>query len=109
CAGAYTFTSLGPFPHGRGHPRPPGPTSLIDGAEAFHSMTAAALPTTPPTELSVVVPVYGCVGCLEELADQVQAAVEGMGVPFEMILVDDASPDGAWRRIQELAATRPWL
>ena len=63
-------------------------------------MTAAAFPTTPPTELSVVVPVYGCVGCLEELADQVQAAVEGMGVPFEMILVDDASPDGAWRRIE---------
>lgn len=72
-------------------------------------MTAAPPPNTPPIELSVVVPVYGCVGCLEELADQVQAAVEGMSATFELILVDDASPDGAWQRIQELAACRPWL
>ncbi|WP_182212545.1 glycosyltransferase family 2 protein [Stenotrophomonas acidaminiphila] len=72
-------------------------------------MTAAPVPLTLPIELSVVVPVYGCVGCLEELADQVEAAVAGMDIAFEMILVDDASPDGAWGRIQELAATRAWL
>lgn len=60
-------------------------------------------------ELSVVAPVYGCQGCLEDLVDQVQAAVATMGVDFEMILVDDASPDGAWARIEELSRTRPWL
>ncbi|MEN5096101.1 glycosyltransferase family 2 protein [Stenotrophomonas sp. TWI1409] len=60
-------------------------------------------------EISVVAPVYGCKGCLEDLVDQVQAAVATLGVEFEMILVDDASPDGAWPRITELAATRAWL
>jgi polyisoprenyl-phosphate glycosyltransferase len=28
---------------------------------------------------------------------------------FEVILIDDRSPDDAWRRIQDLAQTRPWL
>lgn len=60
-------------------------------------------------ELSVVAPVYGCKGCLEDLADQVHDAMRAMGVTFELILVDDASPDSAWERIKELAATRPWL
>ncbi|MEW6385878.1 MAG: glycosyltransferase family 2 protein, partial [Pseudomonadota bacterium] len=81
-----------------------------DSAEAHHSMTAVPpSPPQPPVELSVVAPVYGCKGCLEDLVDQVQAAAGSMGVSFEMILVDDASPDGAWPRIQELAASRPWL
>ncbi len=74
-------------------------------------MTAIPLPvpSATPIELSVVAPVYGCKGCLEDLADQVQAVVASMGVTFELILVDDASPDGAWERIEELAAARPWL
>lgn len=59
--------------------------------------------------LSVVSPVYGCRGCLEELVDSVAANVRALDVPFEMILVDDASPDDAWERIVELQATRPWL
>lgn len=73
-------------------------------------MTADPLsPPLPLIELSVVAPVYGCKGCLEDLVDQVQTAAGSMGVSFDMILVDDASPDGAWARIQELAASRPWL
>ena len=71
--------------------------------------SSVPLPNTAPPELSVVAPVYGCKGCLEELVDQVHAAAAGMGLSFEMLLVDDASPDGAWSRIVELAASRPWL
>lgn len=66
------------------------------------------MPCTSPA-LSIVSPVYGCRGCLEDLVDRVATAVGPRGQPFEMILVDDASPDGAWARIVELAATRPWL
>lgn len=76
-------------------------------------MTAPPFSSRPtqdaPLELSVVAPVYGCQGCLEDLVDQVQAAVGTIGVDFEMILVDDASPDGAWARIEELSRTRTWL
>ena len=56
-------------------------------------------------ELSVVSPVYGCRGCLEELVDRVSAAAEASTSSYEIVLIDDASPDGAWSRIQELART----
>lgn len=61
---------------------------------------------TPNVELSVVSPVYGCRGCLEELVDRIGAAVEDVVSSYEIILVDDRSPDGAWSRISELAASR---
>ncbi|MGS1126865.1 glycosyltransferase family 2 protein [Rhodanobacter sp. UC4437_H4] len=59
--------------------------------------------------ISVVSPVYGCIGCLEELVDQLDAVISSMGLSFEIILVDDASPDDAWPRILELTSIRPWL
>lgn len=59
--------------------------------------------------VSVVSPVYGCSGCLEALADRVWASLSPSGESFELLLVDDASPDGAWNRIVEIAATRPWV
>lgn len=65
--------------------------------------------TTSAVRISVVSPVYGCKGCLEELVDGIAASVGSLSETFEVILVDDGSPDGAWARIRELAPTRPWL
>ena len=59
--------------------------------------------------VSVVCPVYGCKNRIEELVDRVALTLEQQGKTFELILVDDASPDGAWHRISELATTRPWV
>lgn len=59
--------------------------------------------------ISVVSPVYGCAGCLEDLVDQLGVWLESMGLSHEVILVDDASPDGSWKRITKLASTRHWL
>ena len=59
--------------------------------------------------ISVVSPVYGCKNCLEDLVDRISASLTHRGEAFEVILVDDASPDGAWARILELTVTRPWL
>lgn len=59
--------------------------------------------------VSVVSPVYGCRGCLEDLVDRVSAALLPRGESFEIILVDDASPDDAWSRIREIAASRPMV
>jgi dolichol-phosphate mannosyltransferase len=58
--------------------------------------------------ISVVSPVYGCRGCLEDLVDRVAAVLQPTA-SFEVVLVDDASPDNAWPRILELAQTRPWV
>lgn len=54
--------------------------------------------------LSVVCPVYCCVGCLRELCARVVATVSAITNAFEIILVNDASPDNAWAAITELAA-----
>lgn len=53
--------------------------------------------------LSVVSPVYGAKDCLQEFYRRVCAAAEKIGKDFEIILVDDASPDGSWAVIEGLS------
>jgi glycosyltransferase involved in cell wall biosynthesis len=60
-------------------------------------------------DVSIVSPVYGCAGCLEELAERVRLAMTPLGLTFELLLVDDGSPDGAWARICEISAIHPWV
>lgn len=55
-------------------------------------------------EVSVVVPVYGCRDCLAALHQRLVATLEGLGVTFEILLVNDASPDESWTVIRSLAA-----
>lgn len=54
--------------------------------------------------ISVVTPVYGCKTCLAELYLRLKSTLEQINPEFEIILVNDASPDGAWETIVELAA-----
>jgi glycosyltransferase involved in cell wall biosynthesis len=56
-----------------------------------------------PLHISVVVPVYGSDEVLRELYRRVVTTVEKITPDFELILVNDASPDNAWRVIRELA------
>jgi dolichol-phosphate mannosyltransferase len=53
--------------------------------------------------ISIVSPVYGCKTCLFELYLRLKETVEKITHEFEIIFVDDASPDGAWETIIELA------
>lgn len=64
-----------------------------------------------PVEVSVVIPVYGSERILPQLVERLQPALESScsTQSFEVILVNDCSPDDAWRVICELGATRPWL
>ena len=55
-------------------------------------------------EISVVVPVYGSDKVLQELHQRIVATVEKITPAFEIVLVNDASPDKAWQVIRELAA-----
>jgi glycosyltransferase involved in cell wall biosynthesis len=54
-------------------------------------------------EISVVVPVYGCRGCLRELCRRLVAAVSTLTDRFELIFVDDRSPDGCWLDLAQIA------
>ena len=54
-------------------------------------------------EISVVVPVYGCCDSLPDLVDRTSKALLELGIKFELILVNDGSPDEAWVVIQKLA------
>ncbi len=55
--------------------------------------------------LSIVIPVYRSMEVLPELINQVKAALLGSeyGADFEMVLVNDCSPDGSWPVIERLA------
>ena len=53
-------------------------------------------------DISVVVPVYGCRAALPELHRRLVETLEGMGKTFEIILVNDACPQGSWEAIEEL-------
>lgn len=55
-------------------------------------------------ELSVVIPVYGCEGCLQALCDRLRAAIEPVCSDYELIFVEDRSPDASWEVLQQLAA-----
>jgi polyisoprenyl-phosphate glycosyltransferase len=55
--------------------------------------------------LSVVVPVYGCRDCLDQLHRRLVAAVQTITSSYEMIFVDDRSPDGAWAVLSHLAGS----
>lgn len=57
--------------------------------------------------ISVVVPVYGCAGALPELHQRLTATLTDFGSNYELILVNDHSPDGSWQQIQTLAAADP--
>lgn len=54
--------------------------------------------------ISVVIPVYGCGPCLAELCQRLSRTLEKISSDFEIIMVNDHSPDDAWTVIRSLAA-----
>ena len=55
-------------------------------------------------KLSVVSPVYRGEKMLDELVRRIEAAVSELTADYEVLLVNDCSPDGSWKRISELCA-----
>jgi polyisoprenyl-phosphate glycosyltransferase len=54
-------------------------------------------------QLSVVVPVYGCAGCLPALHERLTRSVGQITSSYELVFVDDRSADGGWEVLQRLA------
>src|SRR5439155_12497367 len=58
-------------------------------------------------ELSVVVPVYRCEECLEVLHERLVASLSALTDAFEIVFVDDRSPDGSGAVLSNIAARDP--
>ena len=53
--------------------------------------------------ISVVTPVYGCCDSLNSLYERLRDTLSTITEEFEIIMVNDASPDNAWEAIKELS------
>ncbi|MBX2943801.1 MAG: glycosyltransferase family 2 protein [Cyclobacteriaceae bacterium] len=51
--------------------------------------------------ISVVSPVYGASMILDELVVRLRNALGELNMSYEIILVEDASPDGSWEKVKE--------
>jgi glycosyltransferase involved in cell wall biosynthesis len=57
--------------------------------------------------ISIVVPVYRSEDCLPILEAAVDQAMRNAALSYELLLVNDASPDGSWTVIRRLAERNP--
>jgi len=65
-----------------------------------------ALPTCGALELSIVLPTFKEVQNIVETVRQLSAVLRGVaGLAFEILVVDDDSPDRTWETVQQLAST----
>ena len=60
-----------------------------------------------PSKISVVIPVYNEEENLKALRDRLSPVMQGMGRPYEIVLVDDGSRDGSLAILMNFAASDP--
>lgn len=61
------------------------------------------------TSLSIVIPVYRGAQTVPELAKELDSALPRMAETYEVIMVNDDSPDNSWQVIEALAEEYVWL
>ena len=62
-----------------------------------------------PRSISIVVPVFNEEENAEPLVRSIERAVRPLGLPFEVVIVDDGSDDGTIRRLRALVSSIPEL
>ncbi len=76
---------------------------------AASSTTQGSISPQPVASLSIVIPVYRSEAILPELVRRIGAVVPSLAAQYELILVNDSSPDGSWEVILRLAEQYPWI
>ena len=54
-------------------------------------------------KLSIVTPVYKCDACLDDLINRLEVSLKLIISEYELIFVNDGSPDKSWDKLQDLA------
>ncbi|MBE3116355.1 glycosyltransferase family 2 protein, partial [Candidatus Bathyarchaeota archaeon] len=62
-----------------------------------------------PYACSVVVPVYNSESTLQELAARLEIVLKQLCSQYELILVNDGSPDQSWKVILQLTKEYSWI
>ena len=62
-----------------------------------------------PCDLSLVVPCHDEVENLRPLVEAIRAAVDPLGLRYEVVVTDDASTDGSWDVLADLARHDPHI
>jgi dolichol-phosphate mannosyltransferase len=57
--------------------------------------------------LSIISPIYKGEKMLDELVSRIKKAVENITHDYEIVLVNDCSPDASWQHIKEICAVDP--
>ncbi len=60
-------------------------------------------------KISIVSPVYRAENIVEELVLEIEKAMTSLDLNFEIILVDDRSPDNSWQKMKVLSAAKPHI
>lgn len=58
-------------------------------------------------DVSVVIPVYNSAGVVGETIGRTAACLDGLGVRYEIVAVNDGSTDGSWTVLEALARAHP--
>lgn len=80
----------------------PNPRIKINGERAEEVLLSSR-------QLSVVIPVYRSEEILPELVRRLERVLADAFEKFELILVNDCSPDGSWNVMCDLARERSWI
>src|SRR5688500_3786751 len=83
-----------------------GSPSTFDSGERRQARRLSLRGSSMP-RVSVVLPIYRTAQYLPELHRRLVATLEPLCDDFELIMVDDGSPDGSWDIIRKLAAADP--
>lgn len=88
---SWTITTFGPWQYAR-----------VD-----NNRLGGRMENMKPIDLSVVIPVYRSAKTLPELTARLLAVLDGTDLCYELVFVDDCSPDDAWEVLQRLRAEHP--
>ncbi len=62
-----------------------------------------------PHSISIVVPVYNAENTLPLLVERLQAVLDTLSLPYEVLFINDGSHDSSWEIILELASQYPFV